>query len=241
MISKLLLYQFFPGLTLFWPSTAGLFEQEALLKLKVGISMFLFTYLATTLLAFPVSITFRIRKFFKVQRTYSSVNIFGTKNLYLVGLLAVAISPFYCFGYLYCITFLYIIIDNDILQRALQSVTKNGKNAWAYNQVIVLYLSLFTGKSLIWVALLLLIILYMYAIIAFQALRDPFVQADNMYCDDLSECFVSVLRFGLIDSFLVSRDAVAAPPPKKKQKNNNNNNNNNNKQTYTIMTELKSC
>ena len=61
----------------------------------------------------------------KVERTYSSVDIFGPKNVYLVGLLAVAVSPLYCIGYIYCITFFYIIIDNDILQRALQSVTKN--------------------------------------------------------------------------------------------------------------------
>ena len=61
----------------------------------------------------------------KVKRTYSSVNILGVKTLYLVSFLVIAASPFYCIGYLYCISFFYIIIDNDILQRALQSVTKN--------------------------------------------------------------------------------------------------------------------
>ena len=69
----------------------------------------------------------RIKLLPSVQRTYSSVNIFGAKNIYLVALLAIAFSCFYCIGYLYCITFFTIIVNNDILQRALQSVTKNCK------------------------------------------------------------------------------------------------------------------
>ena len=32
--------------------------------------------------------------------------------------------PFY--GYFYCVCLLHIVIDNDILQRVLNSVTKNG-------------------------------------------------------------------------------------------------------------------
>ena len=72
---------------------------------------------------------FRILKLLlpKFDWTYSSVNLFGFKTIYLVLFLPVAASPLYCFGYLYCYCFFYIIINNDILQRALQSVTKNGK------------------------------------------------------------------------------------------------------------------
>ena len=33
--------------------------------------------------------------------------------------------PFY--GYFYCVCLLHIVIDNDILQRVLRSVTKNGE------------------------------------------------------------------------------------------------------------------
>lgn len=63
-----------------------------------------------------------------VERTYSSINIFGVKTIYLILFLAIAVSPFYCFGVLYSISLLYIVIDNDILQRALLSVTKNCKS-----------------------------------------------------------------------------------------------------------------
>ncbi len=64
-----------------------------------------------------------------VEWTYSSVNIFGFETIYLVLFLPVAASPLYCFGYLYCYCFFYIIINNDILQRALQSVTKNCRSS----------------------------------------------------------------------------------------------------------------
>ena len=61
------------------------------------------------------------------------------------------------------------------------------------------------GKSLLWVAILLLVILYCYAVISFAFLREELDdEENNRYCTRLDECFISVLRFGLIDSFLVS-------------------------------------
>jgi len=63
---------------------------------------------------------------------------------------------------------------------------------------------IFAGKSLLWVACLLLIIIFIYAVISFALFRDSFDRANNIFCATLEECFVSVLRFGLIDHFLVS-------------------------------------
>ena len=76
--------------------------------------------------------------------TYSDESLFGLRSIYhivrtvsnTVGVIVppllkvfVACSalsiPFY--GYFYCICLLHIVIDNDILQRVLRSVTKNGK------------------------------------------------------------------------------------------------------------------
>ena len=56
---------------------------------------------------------------------------------------------------------------------------------------------------MIWVAILLVIIVYIYAVVSFAFLRNEFEQADNYHCRRLDECFISVLRFGLIDNFLV--------------------------------------
>ena len=41
--------------------------------------------------------------------------------------------PFY--GYFYCVCLLHVVIDNDILQRVLKSVTKNGTVQPRYNLV----------------------------------------------------------------------------------------------------------
>ena len=71
---------------------------------------------------------------------------------------------------------------------------------------MVVTLLIFTGKSLFWVAVLLLIITYIYAVISFAFLRIEFENRDenpNFFCDTVDECFISVLRFGLLDSFLV--------------------------------------
>ncbi len=56
-----------------------------------------------------------------------------------------------------------------------------------------------------WVAVLLLIIIYCYSVISFATLRDEFNKADNKHCEKLDECLITVLRFGLIDSFLVCK------------------------------------
>ena len=62
------------------------------------------------------------------------------------------------------------------------------------------------GKSLVWVAILLVIIVYIYAVIAFAVFRTEFnsgTDGPGVFCDTLDQCLISVLRFGLIDNFLV--------------------------------------
>ena len=50
---------------------------------------------------------------------------------------------------------------------------------------------------------------YIYAVISFAFLRTEFeARGENdenpgVFCDTLDQCFISVLRFGLLDSFLV--------------------------------------
>ena len=49
----------------------------------------------------------------------------------------------------------------------------------------------------------------MYAVISFAFLRKEFNLAENFHCNRLDECLISVLRFGLIENFLVSYVCVA--------------------------------
>lgn len=61
------------------------------------------------------------------------------------------------------------------------------------------------GLSLFWVAVLLLAILFIFSVVTFAVYFDEFTDAENgLFCQTMEECFVTVLRFGLIDSFLVT-------------------------------------
>ena len=70
--------------------------------------------------------------------------------------------------------------------------------------------SIFEGKSLIWVAILGLIVLFIYAVIAFALLHNQFIITDsaNLYCDTLAQCMYSVMRYGLIGSIGLVRELV---------------------------------
>ncbi len=53
------------------------------------------------------------------------------------------------------------------------------------------------GRSLLWVAILGLIIIYIYALIGFAFLRDVF--HDNaLFCTSMWECFCTMIREGLL-------------------------------------------
>ena len=60
------------------------------------------------------------------------------------------------------------------------------------------------GKSLFLVAILLLNMLFVFSVITFAVYHEEFTDPENgLFCQNMEECFVTVLRYGLIDSFLV--------------------------------------
>ena len=65
------------------------------------------------------------------------------------------------------------------------------------------------GKSLLWVAILGLIVFYIYALISFALLRSSFDPESELYCATLWQCTITVIRYGLVgDLFDVSIHAV---------------------------------
>jgi len=97
------------------------------------------------------------------------------------------------------------VIDNDILQRVLRSVTKNGEDL---NVFVLLYINHnILGRSLLWVAALGLVVMYIYSVGTFAFLAnefhepDPEEPGDNVrFCRSLIQCFISVLEYGLLDT-----------------------------------------
>jgi len=59
--------------------------------------------------------------------------------------------------------------------------------------------------SLLWVAVLGFIVIYIYSLVGFALLRAYFKPNDYLYCHTLFQCTVTVIRYGLIgDMFEVS-------------------------------------
>ena len=61
-----------------------------------------------------------------------------------------------------------------------------------------------TGVALIWVGILGLIVLFIYGVVSFAFLSESFLAENNsdgdLFCTTLYECFVSTIRYGLIDN-----------------------------------------
>ena len=58
------------------------------------------------------------------------------------------------------------------------------------------------GISLLWVAALGLVVLYIYAVVSFAFLHESFEAPDSevpLFCSTLYECFATTIRYGLID------------------------------------------
>ena len=107
------------------------------------------------------------------------------------------------YGYFYCVCLLHIVIDNDILQRVLRSVTKNGECIICSIATILYYIHV--GRSLLWVAALGLVVIYSYSVGTFAFLPNEFHHPDEdaetvLFCRSLIQCFISVLQYGLLET-----------------------------------------
>lgn len=60
---------------------------------------------------------------------------------------------------------------------------------------------LVAGKSLLWVAVLGIVIFYLFAIIGFAIFRGIFDPRNQLYCSTLFECSVTIVRYGLIGDY----------------------------------------
>ena len=54
------------------------------------------------------------------------------------------------------------------------------------------------GLSLMWVAIMGVIVIYIYALIGFAFFRASFDTDESRFCSTLAECFVTVLRYGAV-------------------------------------------
>ena len=96
------------------------------------------------------------------DRTHTS--LFSVASVYHVALLALAIAGVNFSGYFFSFHLLHIVVGNDILLRAVRAVTKN-------------------GDSLLWVAALMVVVIYIYSQVIFAFLRGDANGAEHMWCN----------------------------------------------------------
>ena len=102
--------------------------------------------------------------FLKDDSDRTKTSPLSIQSLYHIVLLLFSVLGIFYDGYFYSFHLLHVVVGNDILQRVIQSVTKN-------------------GKSLLWVAVLMVICIYIYSLVAFAFLRKNFHHEDGAFCD----------------------------------------------------------
>ncbi|XP_055890997.1 inositol 1,4,5-trisphosphate receptor-like isoform X3 [Biomphalaria glabrata] len=120
-----------------------------------------------------------------------TTQFFSFTTFYYLLFLATSILGSLYHGYFFSFHLLNIVNNNQLLGGVIKAVTQN-------------------GMSLLWVAILGLIVIYIYALIGFALLRVYFDNEKTLFCSTLWQCTVTVIRFGLIgDMFEEIRDNPA--------------------------------
>ncbi|CAH1239566.1 ITPR1 [Branchiostoma lanceolatum] len=118
------------------------------------------------------------------------IQVFSLKTLYYVAYLIFSILGTVFYGYFFCFHLIHIAVKNQLLIRVISSVTLN-------------------GRSLLWVCVLAIIFIYIYAVIGFAFFRGHFNEEKGQFCESLGQCFVSTMRYGLMENL---HKAILPPP-----------------------------
>ena len=125
------------------------------------------------------------------------------------GLTASSFAGTFYLDYFFAFHLLNIVATNQLLKNVVKAVTQNGTDCCAlvefskyddldlvscvFENTIPIY---FSGASLLWVAIMGVIIIYIYALIAFAFFRPLFNPEAELYCNTLGQCTVTLLRYG---------------------------------------------
>ncbi|XP_077862152.1 inositol 1,4,5-trisphosphate-gated calcium channel ITPR1-like [Saccoglossus kowalevskii] len=120
----------------------------------------------------------------RVRQSYLDAKFFSQITFYYIVFFVFSICGTIFYGYFFCFHLLHIVVMNQLLKRVLLAVTLN-------------------GKSLLYVFLLGIIVIYIYSIAAFGFFRYDIndEETEMFFCNTTFECFISTARYGLLESF----------------------------------------
>ncbi|XP_074653546.1 inositol 1,4,5-trisphosphate-gated calcium channel ITPR2-like [Tubulanus polymorphus] len=119
--------------------------------------------------------------------------LFSFTTFYFAIMLGCSIAGTIYLEYFFCAILLNIVNGNQLLARVIKAVTQN-------------------GLSLMWVSILGLILIYIFALISFATQRSVMDATQNWHCMTLAQCFVTITRYGLIGDLL---DGMPIPDQEK--------------------------
>jgi hypothetical protein len=102
----------------------------------------------------------------------------GASDMYYVAFVVSSALGLAFRGFFYSFHLFHIAADNDMLQRAMESVTRN-------------------GGALFNVTLLAVAVVFNFSMVAFAFFRGSYERTDGMFCGTLTDCFISTLSTGL--------------------------------------------
>ncbi|KAK7114914.1 hypothetical protein V1264_000891 [Littorina saxatilis] len=107
------------------------------------------------------------------------IQFFSFTTFYYLMFLGMSVAGTLFHGYFFAFHLLNVVNNNQLLSGVIKAVTLN-------------------GMSLLWVAVLGFIVIYIYSLLGFALLRAYFKPDDYLYCHTLFQCTVTVIRYGLI-------------------------------------------
>lgn len=108
--------------------------------------------------------------------------------------------------YFFAYHLLHIAEFNQLVNRAIKAVTKNGTVVYLLTTSMLLLLKIshdvtvFSGRALIWIFFFGLMFVFIFAQINFAFYRELFSEPEStgLYCETMYQCFVTVFHRGLI-------------------------------------------
>lgn len=113
------------------------------------------------------------------RKSKLDASIFSLSTFYYVTFVVMSAAGTVFHGYFFAFHLLNVVNNNHLLKGVIKAVTKNG---W----------------SLLWVAILGFILIYIYSLVSFAFMRSLFNQKQEMFCDTLFQCTITIVRHGLI-------------------------------------------
>ncbi|KAK2143236.1 hypothetical protein LSH36_861g02064 [Paralvinella palmiformis] len=150
------------------------------------------SYFITNHPTFPKFRTWRPKKFLisyedkdekkeDERKSNLEVKFFSIQTFWYILLLVCSLLGSLFYGYFFSFHLLHMAQFNQLVKRAIQAVSKN-------------------GRSLLWVFFYGLFFFYIYALISFAFYREIYSSNEGQYCTRMHECFVTIFHRGLIIS-----------------------------------------